>query len=142
MICENLLSLRKLNRMTQEDVAEQIGVSRQAVAKWESGETLPDIEKSRSLARLFNVSLDELIDYDPKQTGMPIPPRGKYLFGIATIGDKGQIVIPKKARKIFGLKPGDRMIVLGDEAQGLALIKEEGFLALMDALKNTGGNRT
>ena len=41
------------------------------------------------------------------------------------VGEKGQIVIPAKARKIFDIKPGDNLIVLGDEGQGIALIKEK-----------------
>lgn len=45
MIGDNLYSLRKLHKLTQEEVSERVGVSRQALAKWESGETMPDIEK-------------------------------------------------------------------------------------------------
>ena len=45
MIGDNLYSLRKLHQLTQEEVSERVGVSRQALAKWESGETMPDIEK-------------------------------------------------------------------------------------------------
>ncbi|MBQ9195724.1 MAG: AbrB/MazE/SpoVT family DNA-binding domain-containing protein [Clostridia bacterium] len=52
-------------------------------------------------------------------------PDGKHIFGIVTIGDKGQIVIPKKARDIFDLHTGDQLLVLGDEAQGLALVKAD-----------------
>lgn len=52
-------------------------------------------------------------------------PEGKYVFGLVKIGDKGQIVIPKKARDVFGLKPGDQLLVLGDESQGLALMKAD-----------------
>lgn len=50
-------------------------------------------------------------------------PDGKHLFGMVRIGDKGQIVIPKQARDVFGLKPGDQLLVLGDESQGIALVK-------------------
>lgn len=50
-------------------------------------------------------------------------PDGKHLFGMVRIGDKGQIVIPKKARDVFGLQPGDQLLVLGDESQGIALVK-------------------
>ena len=53
MFKDNMLQLRKLHNLTQEDVAEKVGVSRQAVAKWESGETMPDLEKSRLLAETF-----------------------------------------------------------------------------------------
>ncbi len=52
-------------------------------------------------------------------------PAGKHIFGTVKIGDKGQIIIPKAARDIFGLKPGDQLILLGDEAQGLALVKTD-----------------
>ena len=49
MFNKNLVEMRKLHGMTQEDLAEKVGVSRQAVAKWESGESLPDLEKARIL---------------------------------------------------------------------------------------------
>lgn len=49
-------------------------------------------------------------------------PEGKYFFGLVKIGEKGQIVIPKEARDVFGLKPGDKLLMLGDIKQGLALV--------------------
>jgi transcriptional regulator with XRE-family HTH domain len=63
MFNDNLIRLRKIKQMTQEDIAEAVGVSRQAVAKWERGETIPDIEKCRILAELFGVSLDDLANF-------------------------------------------------------------------------------
>lgn len=139
MFKDNLLQLRKLNNLTQEDVAEKVGVSRQAVAKWESGETMPDLDKSRLLAETLGVSLDDLANFEPdKNLNVSVPPKGKHLFGVVTIGEKGQIVIPAKARKIFGLKAGDQLVVLGDETQGLALMKTEGFLAIAEIIRNPG----
>ncbi|MBE6994132.1 MAG: helix-turn-helix domain-containing protein [Ruminococcaceae bacterium] len=136
MLHDNLQQLRKLRGLTQEDLAERVGVSRQAVAKWESGETSPDLEKSRLLAQVFGVSLDDLVDYEPASNmGLGVPPKGKHLFGLVTVGDKGQIVIPARARKIFHISPGDRLVVLGDEAQGLALLKEEQLLGLANAVR-------
>lgn len=55
-------------------------------------------------------------------------PKGKHIFGTVKIGEKGQIVIPKEAREIFHMKPGDSLVVLGDEATGLALLKSDVFL--------------
>ena len=136
MFSENLTKLRKLNKLTQEDVAEKVGVTRQAVAKWEAGETLPDIERCRMLAGLFDVSLDDLANYEPQENmGLGLPPKGKHIFGMVTVGDKGQIVIPAKARKLFGISPGDGLVVLGDESQGLAIMKSDFFLELVDAVR-------
>ena len=126
MFKDNLVQMRKMKQMTQEDVAEKVGVTRQAVAKWEAGETIPDLEKCRCLAELFGVSLDDLTNFEPKDNlGLSVPPKGKHLFGVVTVGDKGQIVIPAKARKTFGIAAGDQLVVLGDEAQGMAIIKAE-----------------
>lgn len=128
--------MRKLRRLTQEDIAEKVGVTRQAVAKWEAGETVPDLDKCKMLAEILGVSLDDLANYEPdKNLGLGVPPKGKHLFGVVTVGDKGQIVIPAKARKLFDIFPGDQMVILGDETQGLALMKSENFLALADLIR-------
>ena len=131
MFKDNLIQLRKMKKMTQEAIAEKLGVTRQAVAKWEAGETVPDLDKCRLLADLFGVSLDDLANYEQEENmGLGMPPKGKHLFGIVTVGDKGHIVIPAKARKLFDISPGDRLVILGDEEQGLAVIKSERFLEL------------
>ena len=138
MFHDNLVQMRKMKRLTQEDIAEKLGVTRQAVAKWEAGETVPDLDKCRLLAEIFEVSLDDLANYESdKNLGLGVPPKGKHLFGVVTVGDKGQIVIPAKARKIFEISPGDQLVVLGDETQGLAILKSEKFLALAEAVKNS-----
>ena len=49
-------------------------------------------------------------------------PKGKHIFGTVTVGTKGQIVIPKKARDVFGIEPGDALLLVGDEEQGLAIV--------------------
>lgn len=60
----NLFRARKKKGVPQEYVAEKLGVSRQTISKWETGETLPDIRQSKKLAVLYNLSLDELIEFD------------------------------------------------------------------------------
>ena len=125
MFHENLLQLRRQNRLSQEQLAEKLEISRQTLSKWETGDSVPDIEKCKRLADIFGVTLDELVNYEPDGSGLGVPPIGKHAFGIVTVGDKGQIVIPAKARKIFHIQPGDRLLILGDESQGLAIMKEQ-----------------
>ena len=136
MFKDNLIQLRKLHQMTQEDLAEVAGVSRQAIAKWEAGESTPDIEKCRLLAEAFDVSLDDLVNHEPEDNlGLGVAPKGKHLFGLVTVGDKGQIVIPAGARKVFEISAGDKLVVLGEEGQGMALMKADHFLELANMVK-------
>ena len=60
----SLFNARKKKGLSQEAVAEKLGVSRQTVSKWETGETLPDIVQSKKLAVMYGLSLDELIEFD------------------------------------------------------------------------------
>lgn len=60
----SLFSARKKSGLSQEEVAEKLGVSRQTISKWELDETLPDIRQSKKLSNLYHLTLDELIDFD------------------------------------------------------------------------------
>lgn len=126
MIAENIKFLRKRAGLSQEELAEKIYVSRQSVAKWEKGESLPDIIKCRDLAMIFGTTVDNLINYsfeDEEMSGAE-DIDGRYVFGIVKVGERGQIVIPKRAREVFDIKTGNRLIVLGDTKQGgIALAK-------------------
>lgn len=136
MFKDNLIRLRKIKRLTQEELAEKVGVTRQAIAKWEAGETMPDLERSRILAEVFEVSLDDLANFEPDENwGIGVPPKGKHIFGVVTVGDKGQIVIPAKARKLFSINTGDSLVVLGDESQGIALLKADDFMQLANVIR-------
>ena len=136
MFKDNLIHLRKIKQLTQEDVADKIGVTRQSIAKWESGETVPDLDKCRLLAELFGVSLDDLANFESEEhMGIGVPPKGKHMFGLVTVGDKGQIVIPAKARKMFDISAGDQLVILGEEGQGLAAVKPEYFLSMADMIE-------
>ena len=65
--------------------------------------------------------------------------KGQHIFGTVKVGEKGQIVIPNEARRIFGIKPGDTLLVLGDEAQGLAVVKADVMQELaVNILKGLG----
>ena len=58
--------------------------------------------------------------------------KGKYLFGICKVGERGQIVIPKEAREVFNINAGDNLVVVGDANKGLALIQAETFVDVVD----------
>lgn len=61
----------------------------------------------------------------------------KYIFGVVKVGDKGQIVIPKEARKVYNIKPGDALLLLGDK-NGMALVKTEIFQSAIDEIMEGG----
>ncbi|MBQ9001067.1 MAG: helix-turn-helix domain-containing protein [Eggerthellaceae bacterium] len=125
----NIQATRQAAGLTQEQLAAKVGVSRQTVAKWEAGETSPDLEHAATLADALGCTVDTLANFDSEGTGLAVPPRGKHLFGSVKVGERGQIVIPKEAREVFGISPGDKLVVLGEEGQGIALCKEEEFMA-------------
>lgn len=140
MFQDNLISLRKINHLSQEELAEKLNISRQTLSKYETGESLPDIERCKRMAEIFGVSLDDLVNYESADYGLGVPPKGKHMFGMVRVGDKGQIVIPAKARKLFQIEPGDNLVVLGDEAQGLAIIKEKELLAMVEQFRAANGD--
>ena len=66
-----------------------------------------------------------------------IAEQGKYIFGIVKVGDRGQIVIPKDARELYGIKAGDSLLVLGD-SKGMAILKTEIFQDKIDEVLGEG----
>lgn len=128
MLKDNLIMLRNINGFSQEELAEKVGISRQAYAKWENGSTVPDIEKCRLLADVYGVTIDSLISTSTEEgIGMiPPAPKGKNIWGSVIINDRGQIVVPKGARDKFDLVGGKRLIVLSDD-EGIVLMPAEHF---------------
>ena len=134
-LAKNLSTLRRAAGLSQEKAAEAVGVTRQALAKWEAGETTPDVLHSDRLAELYGVSLDDLLHFKQEPGSIPPPPRGKHVFGVAQMGERGQIVIPKRARELFGLHRGDALVVLGDTnpgTAGIALVPAQFLTGLME----------
>lgn len=125
MISSNIRFLRKHDNLTQEEFAERFGVSRQSVAKWENGESQPDLMKCREIAQYYEISLDTLVSLPLEEQDIQEKTvDGKYIFGMVKVGDRGQIVIPKYAREVFDVNPGDRLMVFGDTNKGgIALAK-------------------
>ncbi|MBR7174643.1 MAG: helix-turn-helix domain-containing protein [Clostridia bacterium] len=136
MIGKNLQKLRKQKSLTQEALAEAVGVARQTIAKWEAGESTPDLEISGRLASALEVTLGSLVNAPEGELDSRPGMRGKHMFGVVTVGDKGQIVIPVRARRVFNIHPGDQLMVLGDENSGIALMDAKFFMSVAEGIKN------
>ena len=134
MIGSNIQSRRRAIGLTQEQLAAALAVARQTVAKWEAGDSVPDLANAGALAEALDVSLDALVGYDPQGTMLPMPPRGKHLFGTVTVGERGQIVIPKGARELFGIEPGDTLLLMADVKQGIAIVQNDAYMKFVDAV--------
>lgn len=92
MLKENLMMLRNMHGFSQEQIAGRIGISRQAYAKWESGATVPDIEKCAALAGIYGVSVDSLLKTENVEgIGTLLPASGgKNIWGSVFVGDRGR----------------------------------------------------
>ena len=78
MFKDNLVSVRKMHGFSQDELAEKIGVSRQTLSKYETGESLPDIERCKLLAEVLDVSLDELVNYDKENSNNRLCSRNNH----------------------------------------------------------------
>ena len=107
MLDKNLQALRRARGLTQEQTAAAVGVTRQALSKWESGESLPDLRNCAALARFYDVTVDEA----------------------------GRLPLPEAARQLFAIGPGDRLLLLGEEGNGLALLREQDFEAMLRGMR-------
>ena len=142
LLARNLAALRRANGFTLEEVAARVGTTRQAVGKWELGESLPDLPHTAALAELYGVTVDALISHDESALGYPVPPKGKHIFGIVTVGERGEIVLPERAREIFGLQRGSQLVVLGSETageRGIALVESELMFSYAEKIMKQAG---
>ena len=133
---KRISDLRKQKGMTQEELAGEVGVARQTIAKWETGESTPDLEMAGRLASVLDVALDDLVNAPVEELDSRPGMKGKHMFGLVTVGEKGQIVIPVRARRVFNIKPGDQFLVLGDENSGLALLNAGFFMNVAEEIQN------
>ena len=114
-IAENLSLLRQKESYTLEQLAEIISVSRQTVAKWEAGDSNPDIVNCVKLATLYKISLDELVN-KPLDIAMirEFSAKEDRICGVVDISEEGNIHIPDPIMEMFDIKRGDPMLVLAD----------------------------
>lgn len=142
MIDMNIKHFRKRCGLTQEQLAEKLSVTRQTLAKWENGEASPTIDDCIRMADIFDITINDLAAGMKEEELDFVAPKGKHIFGLVTVGERGQIVIPKDAREVFSISPGDKLLVLGDEEQGIAIVKADAFQSfasfILDSLKKKG----
>lgn len=95
MLAERIYTLRKQHALSQEQLAEALGVSRQTVSKWENGTATPELEKLRALARCFGVTLDELVeDGEPSPERKSAPLKGGRLgLALCLLGALGLFAV-------------------------------------------------
>lgn len=119
---ENLMRLRKEKGLSQEALGEKIGVTRQTVSKWETGETTPEMNKLIELAQFFAVSLDELVGKDPAEKSLPV----RYIgipFHYEYASKRTVRGIPLLHINLgIGLKRAKGIIAIGNIAQGVIAI--------------------
>ena len=142
MLKDNLLMLRNIRGYSQEEIAEKVGISRQAYAKWESGATVPDVEKCNRLAQVYGTTVDSLLKTEEMDDGRILPPapKGKNMWGAVTMNERGQIVIPKAAREHFGLYPGQRLILASEDNEGFVLVPAEIFERKLELMNQVLGS--
>ena len=142
MIDMNIKHFRKRCGLTQEQLAEQLSVTRQTLAKWENGEASPTIDDCIRMADIFDITVNDLAADIAEEDLDFVAPKGKHIFGLVTVGERGQIVIPKEARDKFHITGGTRLIVLGDESEGIALVPAELFEAHMKEVMQAAFTQT
>lgn len=131
-IAKNLVFLRQSHHWTIEEVADKVDVSRQAIAKWESGQSVPDLTNCAALADLYNVTVDDLI-FSSGKKATNLPPKGKQVFGTVEVQEGGIVKLPTEALTSYQFVPGTKLALLGNEI-GLALIPEKEFLLPLEKM--------
>lgn len=123
-IADNLRTLRRKNDYTLEQLAEIIDVSRQTIAKWETGETLPDVANCVKLATLFKVTLDEFVTMRAgQQENLEEDSKNGRVMGIVDVETDGRIIIPDQILDLFEIRSGEKVLLLADKKQGIAIVK-------------------
>ncbi len=112
---------RQLRDLTQAELGEKIGVTRQAVASWEDNKRVPDIMTGRDIAKALDITMEDLTGKDDSELPTPIPATYRFL-GTVTVEKDGKIKLPKSFLEEMGIKRGDQMLVLADVERGVEFL--------------------
>ena len=123
-IADNLNLMRQKSGYSLEALAEIISVSRQTIAKWELGDSYPDLMNCMKLASLYKVSLDELGNKPMREIqNSDFLSLDNKIGGGIDVSEEGTIRIPDTVLEMFDIHPGEKVLLLADKKQGIALIK-------------------
>ena len=123
-IADNLNLMRQKSGYSLEALAEIISVSRQTIAKWELGDSYPDLMNCMKLASLYKVSLDELVNKPMREIqNSDFLSLDNKIGGVIDVSEEGTIRIPVTVLEMFDIHPGEKVLLLADKKQGIALIK-------------------
>ena len=123
-IADNLNLMRQKSGYSLEALAEIISVSRQTIAKWEMGDSYPDLMNCMKLASLYKVSLDELVNKPMREIqNSDFLSLDNKIGGVIDVSEEGTIRIPDTVLEMFDIHPGEKVLLLADKKQGIALIK-------------------
>ena len=123
-IADNLNLMRQKSGYSLEALAEIISVSRQTIAKWELGDSYPDLMNCMKLASLYKVSLDELVNKPMREIqNSDFLSLDYKIGGVIDMSEEGTIRIPDTVLEMFDIHPGEKVLLLADKKQGIALIK-------------------
>ena len=123
-IADNLNLMRQKSGYSLEALAEIISVSRQTIAKWELGDSYPDLMNCMKLASLYKVSLDELVNKPMREIqNSHFLSLDNKIGGVIDVSEEGTIRIPDTVLEMFDIHPGEKVLLLADKKQGIALIK-------------------
>jgi len=136
-VSEGLKQLRNMMRMTQEELAEKMNVSRQTVAKWENGESVPDLVRCVELSKIFNLSLDDIASFFIKnENGNQHNFKNKCVIDKCVV-ENNHIVLSEETLKQFNINNGEELLILGDTARGLAFVSKNGLSALISQMMDS-----
>lgn len=128
-LAKKMIELRKQNGLSQQDLADRLGVSRQAISRWETGAVQPLADSVKSLAQVFQVSTDYLLNDDldtptPPPTAQPAPPQEKpksarkhrkWLLALAALAAAAVLVLVTAAGTAYYLQWKERQPVPASE---------------------------
>lgn len=148
-LAEKILYCRKKAGLSQEALAEKLGVSRQAVSKWETGDTVPELSKLVLLAKAFDVTTDWLLSESEPETETPPKPEVTSAPEAPAQGDNWVESIPgvigrliRRYGWLYGVYTalaGLGFIVIGAIARGVSLSMERSFFGDMGGMSSFGG---